>query len=287
MRDSTPACEIRQFLERHETPQEIELIGGPFDGLQLPVAAIYLDAVFPTSLEIVDNLSRIQNWDDGFNAVTSLAHYHLVVSRERLVYQFSRAINPREQLQLADFNLDDLNLNQKDDLMHAVEKNSNSRTRGLTSRDSHNEQSSRSELRWIDNWADLLDTKFEIPGTKVRFGADFILGLLPGIGDAISLGFSGVLVATMARHGASPLLVARMLINVLLDAIVGSVPILGNVFDLFYKANLRNANLLREHYEEGKHRGSVWPLVIGIVATIALAIGGLVWLLVALVSWLT
>ncbi|PHL00236.1 DUF4112 domain-containing protein [Neolewinella marina] len=133
------------------------------------------------------------------------------------------------------------------------------------------------QLQWVDTFSRVLDTKFRIPGTGIRFGLDFILGLVPGAGDILSLGMSGTLVATMARHGASPRLVARMLVNVILDAFVGSVPVLGNIFDLFYKANYRNAELMREYYEEGRHRGSVWPVVMAVVAAIIIMMILLVW----------
>lgn len=134
------------------------------------------------------------------------------------------------------------------------------------------------QLKWVDNFSRVLDTKFRIPGTSMRFGLDFILGLVPGAGDVLSLGLSGTLIATMARHGASPLLVTRMLINVTLDAVIGSVPLLGNLFDLVYKANYRNAKLMKEYYEEGKHTGSVWPLVLTVI--------GVVILLMFLVGWI-
>ena len=60
------------------------------------------------------------------------------------------------------------------------------------------------ELKWVDNMSRLLDSKFRIPGTEQRFGVDFVLGLVPFAGDLVSLGMSGVLVATMAKNGASP-----------------------------------------------------------------------------------
>ena len=65
------------------------------------------------------------------------------------------------------------------------------------------------QLEWVDRASQLLDTKFRIPGTDIRFGADFLLGLFPGAGDLISYAFSGILVITMARHGASPMLAAK------------------------------------------------------------------------------
>lgn len=141
-------------------------------------------------------------------------------------------------------------------------------------------------LRWVDVFTRTLDTKLRIPGTKIRFGADFLLGLIPGAGDAISLGLSGILIATMARHGATPKLVIKMLGNVLLDSLVGSIPILGSVFDLFYKANVRNLDLMREHYQEGKHRGPVWPMLAAIALAIAAMVIGVFWCLATLFGWL-
>jgi len=78
---------------------------------------------------------------------------------------------------------------------------------------------------------------------------------------------------------------------VLLDAVVGTVPIAGNLFDLFYKANYRNLELMREHYNEGKHSGSVWPIMLGVVAFIGAVFAALVvlliWLASAVSDWLS
>lgn len=142
------------------------------------------------------------------------------------------------------------------------------------------------QLKWIDGFSRLLDTKFRIPGTDIRFGLDFLLGLVPGAGDLVSLGMSGVLVATMAKNGASPQLAAKMLFNVGLDAIVGTIPIIGNIFDLVYKANYRNAVLMREYYQEGQHQGSVWPVVVGVLVGIVVIFALMIWAAVAVLSWL-
>lgn len=142
------------------------------------------------------------------------------------------------------------------------------------------------QLKWIDGFSRLLDTKFRIPGTDIRFGADFLLGLVPGAGDILSLGMSGILVATMAKNGASGMLVVRMLFNVALDALVGTIPVLGNIFDLFYKANYRNAVLMREYYGEGEHTGSAWPVVIGVIVVIIAIFFLMIWALVEGVQWL-
>ncbi|HKK80381.1 MAG TPA: DUF4112 domain-containing protein [Phaeodactylibacter sp.] len=132
----------------------------------------------------------------------------------------------------------------------------------------------------LERLADFLDTRYRIPGTNIRFGADFLIGLVPYAGDVVAFGISSVLVLAMARQGASGMVLAKMIGNVLLDASVGTIPILGDLFDLGYKANRRNLKLLQEHYEEGKHQGSAW-WVVALVLLILLALIGLsVWVVV-------
>ena len=173
------------------------------------------------------------------------------------------------------------------DLSH--HSNEKAAVKRVTSNDpilTEDQRNASTELRWVDGVSRWLDTKFRIPGTKIRFGADFLLGLVPGAGDLLSLGMSGLLVATMAKNGASAKLVARMLFNVVLDAVVGSVPILGNIFDLFYKANYRNAELMREYYDEGKHSGPVWPIVLAVFGVIGLLLIGISWAIYSVAQWL-
>ncbi|SEQ81906.1 DUF4112 domain-containing protein [Neolewinella agarilytica] len=148
------------------------------------------------------------------------------------------------------------------------------------------EQRNVPQLKMVDGFSRLLDTKFRIPGTDIRFGLDFLLGLIPGAGDLVSLGMSGVLITTMAKHGASPRLAAKMLFNVALDALVGTIPVLGNIFDLVYKANYRNAVLMREYYEEGRHSGSVWPVVLGVVVMLLVIFVFVIWAITSLFGWL-
>lgn len=127
------------------------------------------------------------------------------------------------------------------------------------------------DLKWLDTVSDLLDTRYRIPGTNIRFGADFLLGLIPGAGDALTFGISGLLVLVMARKGASGLVLFKMIGNIVLDVIVGTIPILGDLFDLGYKANRRNLHLMEEHYKEGRHQGSAWGPVI-LVALVLLGL---------------
>jgi len=141
------------------------------------------------------------------------------------------------------------------------------------------------KIKWLDTVSSFLDNKFRIPGTQTRFGLDFLVGLIPGAGDMISFGVSGVLVLTMARYGASGRVIIQMLWNIFLDTIVGAIPILGDIFDLYYKANRRNFNLLRDHYEEGAYSGSgKWAVLIVLLVLAAMFIG-LIWLVAKLVAF--
>lgn len=128
------------------------------------------------------------------------------------------------------------------------------------------------QLHWLEEVVKVLDDRFRIPGTRIRFGLDVLIGLVPWLGDAVSLAISGMLILVMARHGASGLLVLRMLGNVTIDYLIGAIPLLGDLFDLSYRANRRNLRLLKEHYEEGKHQGSGW----WVVGTILLLLGAII-----------
>ncbi|MBT9392553.1 DUF4112 domain-containing protein [Hymenobacter sp. NST-14] len=133
-------------------------------------------------------------------------------------------------------------------------------------------------LRWVERISRLLDSQFRVPGTSWRFGLDPLMGLIPVVGGLPSLAISGILILTMLRHGASGSLVVRMVFNVILDTLIGAIPVVGNIFDFAYKANDRNVRLLRAHYAEGKYQGSGKGLVL-VLLLVLLALAGLfVWL---------
>jgi len=115
----------------------------------------------------------------------------------------------------------------------------------------HNRDPQR-DLDEIDRISALLDSKFRLPGTRLRFGWDSILGLVPGVGDAITLIPAGYLLVKGYRLGARKRTMARMAVNIGLDTTIGAIPVIGDVFDLFYKSNRRNFDLLRR---ELKQRG--------------------------------
>lgn len=146
-----------------------------------------------------------------------------------------------------------------------------------------NNPSTSSRLEWAESYARLLDSRFRVPGTRFTFGLDPIIGLVPGLGDALSMGFQLLLAYTLIREGSSGKLRALLIINVLLDTSIGSIPVVGQVFDFFFKASQRNLKLTREYLYEGKHRGSgkaIWLGVLGLFILTLIVIGYvIVWII--------
>ena len=129
----------------------------------------------------------------------------------------------------------------------------------------------------LNRLAKLMDAQFRIPGTDIRFGLDGVLGLIPGAGDLSTFAVSGYMLWIMANNGASGYVLARMTINILIDALFGSIPILGDIFDIAFKANMRNVRLMQEHYEEGRHRGSAWKIIVPVLIILFLIIVLIIW----------
>jgi hypothetical protein len=96
-------------------------------------------------------------------------------------------------------------------------------------------------LRWLA-WA--MDCAYVVPGTRWRFGWDAIIGVMPGAGDLVGTAVSAYIIYEAARLGASRWTLARMVLNVAVDAAVGAVPILGDLFDAAWKANVMNLRLM-------------------------------------------
>ncbi|MCW3089985.1 MAG: hypothetical protein JWP81_1054 [Ferruginibacter sp.] len=138
----------------------------------------------------------------------------------------------------------------------------------------------------LDLLARLMDSQFKIPGTNIKFGLDPLIGLIPGAGDFATLLISGYMVMILARNGASGFVLARMTMNILIDALIGSIPILGDIFDVGFKASQRNMKLMHEHYVQGRHRGGAWKLVIPVLFVLLLLVTGLAWLSYKIFMWL-
>ena len=136
----------------------------------------------------------------------------------------------------------------------------------------------------LDYIAALLDDIFRIPGTKIRFGLDALIGWVPGIGDAMTGIASFLIVFASWRRGAKAVTLARMIANVLLETAIGAIPVAGDVFHVIWKANRRNYRLLRREREQpGAGTGRDWTffavLLLAVIAAAAIPIAILIWLL--------
>jgi hypothetical protein len=128
------------------------------------------------------------------------------------------------------------------------------------------------DLRRVRTLARTLDSAVGIPGTRVRLGADALLGLFPGLGDALSAALAAFPVVVAVRHRLPVSVVLRMLGNIALDTIIGSVPVLGDLFDVGFKSNQRNAALIERHIERPGHVARESRVLLGVVAVGALVV---------------
>ena len=102
----------------------------------------------------------------------------------------------------------------------------------------------------IEALARLMDSQFKLPGTPINLGLDTIIGLIPGIGDTVGLGVAGYIVMRGAQMGVPKRKLSKMGFNIGIDWLIGIVPIIGDLFDVGWKANNRNAKIIREHFEK-------------------------------------
>jgi len=102
-------------------------------------------------------------------------------------------------------------------------------------------------LRRLERLAHWLDDRWRVPGTSQRVGLDGLIGLIPGIGDLATGLLAAYILFEAHRLGVPNTVFARMLVNLGLDVVAGSVPVLGDLFDVGWKANRRNVDLLRRH----------------------------------------
>jgi C4-dicarboxylate transporter len=105
----------------------------------------------------------------------------------------------------------------------------------------------------IDRLARVLDSAFVVPGTSIRFGFDALIGIVPGIGDAITTALSAYIVYEAHRLGAPKHMILRMIANVAFDTMITAIPVAGNIADVFFRANRKNIALLRGWLE--RHGG--------------------------------
>jgi Domain of unknown function (DUF4112) len=142
-------------------------------------------------------------------------------------------------------------------------------------------------LHWLEV---VLDEAFIIPGTGIRFGLDGIIGLVPGLGDVLAGLLSLIIPFAAWVRGVPYITLVRMLTNVAIGLLVGTIPLLGDAFDIFWKANRRNYRLLTRCIVE-PHRHTwrdcafllLLAIVIGIIFAIPVVL--IVWLTIRLAEW--
>lgn len=128
-----------------------------------------------------------------------------------------------------------------------------------------------------------LDDRFTIPGTDIKYGLDPIISLIPGAGDWLAGMVSSYFILLGVRADVAPSVIMRMGFNVLLDVAVGSIPLIGDLFDVGWKANTKNAELLEKYQSnsqktERHSKGLLWTVGIVMFILILMLLAGLVWL---------
>ncbi len=141
----------------------------------------------------------------------------------------------------------------------------------------------------VEALAHLMDTILKVPGLNLRVGLDPLLGLIPGVGDTVSSLISMYIIVAAARYGLPRVTLLRMGMNVVIDTLLGSLPLVGDLFDVYWKSNTRNVDLLRRHLEavpaaQRRVRRGDWVFVVGILLAILLALAASIVVVVWVIS---
>ena len=139
-----------------------------------------------------------------------------------------------------------------------------------------------SKLRRVSR---LLDNAISIPGTKISFGLDPILGLIPGGGDTVTGGIAAYIVVEAARMGIPRDILGKMVGNILIDSFAGTVPVVGDLFDIGWKANVKNIELLEKHLDIAESSKSDRLFIFGLILILALIILGFATITFFSVTW--
>ena len=146
--------------------------------------------------------------------------------------------------------------------------------------------SSSAQRFWLAKFlADWLDQRFTIPGTSIRIGLDPILGLIPGIGDMIANLAGSAIILIAAQYRLPKIVLLRMGLNVALNAIIGAIPVFGDIFSIWFRSNVKNAQLL-ERYVSVETRSSTFgnwifviAVIIGIILLLTVILVATIWLI--------
>jgi len=138
------------------------------------------------------------------------------------------------------------------------------------------EKRKRQGLEPLFKWLALIMDEFiRVPGTKFKFGLDPLIGLLPGLGDTGSALVSAFALVQAARLGVPTILLARMSLNILINELVGIVPVVGDAFSFWFKSNVRNYQVIKDHAAApgGVSRRSDWIFVIAVLVLLFVIVG--------------
>ena len=142
-----------------------------------------------------------------------------------------------------------------------------------------------SKLNQLRRVSKLLDNAISIPGTKISFGLDPIIGLLPGGGDTLTGGIAAYIVVEAAKMGIPREILWKMVGNIAIDSFAGTVPVVGDLFDLGWKANVKNIELLEKHLNIAKSAKSDRLFMIGLILLLALIVLGFAMITFFSVTW--
>ena len=139
------------------------------------------------------------------------------------------------------------------------------------------QEAKKTQLEPLFKWLALvMDDFLRVPGTRLRFGLDPLIGLIPGLGDTASAVASALTLIYAARRGLPKILLARMSLNILINEVIGIIPGIGDAFSFWFKSNRRNYDLLQKHWEAPRHRraprSSDWLFVIAVLAVLSLVV---------------
>jgi len=138
-------------------------------------------------------------------------------------------------------------------------------------------------LAALRKWSVLLDSAFRVPGTRLTFGLDPILGLIPGLGDLTTPLFAALLLLHGVRMRIPRIVQVRMVINALIDLLIGFIPVAGDLFDFGWKANVWNLALLERYaHPQSKPSRGDWIFVLSIVGVL----GAITVIPIAFAAWL-
>ncbi len=144
---------------------------------------------------------------------------------------------------------------------------------------------SATEIKKLERLAWLLDSSIRVPGTRWRIGLDGLVGLIPGVGDLLAGAASSYILLQAVRLGVPWAVSLRMALNIVLESLVGVIPVFGDLFDFAFKANQRNVQLMLDYFEQPvpTKRRSTTVLVITVLAIVAMLVL-IVWLFIALLA---